>query len=338
MYWYLTVAIFTGIIYCIFCFGKKYYQSLHNTETIKRKTAVEDALKHFYNFKCKNQKVSMQSLCGSMGIKGGKAAELIAILESQNYVISGKHGLSLTPDGQTCALKIIRAHRLWECYLADKTGFAQTEWHQWAEELEHDMDDVEIHELAASVGNPLYDPHGDPIPTPTGEMPPLEELPLTNLDPGDYAEIVHLEDEPKEVFAQIAACGLSPGQLIQLREKSPQQIEFILHGEAVSLLPVIAANIAVQWLQFAPPLTGKYETLADLKLGEYGKVLSISNLCRGMQRRRIMDLGAIPGTIISVELNSAGGDPVGYGIRGAVIALRKEQSEMIQIERLKEYV
>lgn len=315
--------------------GIRYFKKRHNSQKVRDRTAIEDALKHFYDCGYRKQKASVQSLCGSLGIKGGQAAALLAILESEHFVMSGKDGLTLTPDGQAYALRIIRAHRLWECYLAEETGFAQTEWHQWAEKLEHDMEDAEIGELAASVGNPLFDPHGDPIPSQKGEMPPLKEQPLIHLEPGDHAEIVHLEDEPEEVFAQIAACGLSPGQLLQVKEKTPRQITFSVNGESVSLLPVIAANIAVQQLESSPAVSEKFETLANLKLGECGKVVSISSLCRGMQRRRIMDLGATPGTVISVELNSVGRDPVGYGIRGAVIALRKNQAELIQIKRME---
>ena len=58
--------------------------------------------------------------------------------------------------------------------------------------------------------------------------------------------------------------------------------------------------------------------------------------CRGQQRRRIMDLGVIPGTVISMEMTSASGDPIAYNIRGAVIALRKSQADMIQIKRVEE--
>jgi DtxR family Mn-dependent transcriptional regulator len=75
------------------------------------------------------------------------------------------------------------------------------------------------------------------------------------------------------------------------------------------------------------------DTLADLEIGEQGEVVGISYLCRGIQRRRIMDLGVTPGTVISAEIRSAGGDPTGYGIRGAVIALRKNQAELIQVKR-----
>jgi DtxR family Mn-dependent transcriptional regulator len=82
----------------------------------------------------------------------------------------------------------------------------------------------------------------------------------------------------------------------------------------------------------------KYPPLSTLKSGETGKVIRISRFCRGSQRRRLMDLGIVPGTEITMELASASGDPKAYKIRGAVIALRKEQADLIDIKPLKKAV
>ena len=74
-------------------------------------------------------------------------------------------------------------------------------------------------------------------------------------------------------------------------------------------------------------------SLSSLKIGEEGVVLEISKACRGQQRRRLMDFGIVPGTKIKAELQSAGKDPTAYYIRGALIALRKDQSDFIIIKQ-----
>jgi DtxR family Mn-dependent transcriptional regulator len=104
--------------------------------------------------------------------------------------------LGLTPDGRSYALQIVRAHRLWERYLADETGFDETKWHAKAEQYEHQLTPHDATKLAGRLGYPLMDPHGDPIPTAHGELVDRSGQALTTLTPGQDARILHLEDEP----------------------------------------------------------------------------------------------------------------------------------------------
>ena len=75
------------------------------------------------------------------------------------------------------------------------------------------------------------------------------------------------------------------------------------------------------------------ETLSALEPGESARVVGIAEVCQGPQRRRLLDLGVVPGTRITAELRSASGDPVAYEMRGALIALRREQAEWIRVRR-----
>lgn len=77
-----------------------------------------------------------------------------------------------------------------------------------------------------------------------------------------------------------------------------------------------------------------YETLVTLKLGETAKVVQILPTCQGAERRRLMDLGILPGTVITAEMKSPSGDPTAYRIRGALIGLRQEQANAIAIRRV----
>jgi DtxR family Mn-dependent transcriptional regulator len=135
------------------------------------------------------------------------------------------------------------------------------------------------------------------------------------------------------LYAQLVAQGLYPGMQILVTEKSAERIKLVADGEDAVLAPVVAANVTVVPMPKGQKMVGPRETLGTLKVGETGVVLGISKACRGMQRRRLMDLGVIPGTVISADLKSASGNPTAYNIRGALIALRKDQANLIHIQR-----
>jgi DtxR family Mn-dependent transcriptional regulator len=95
---------------------------------------------------------------------------------------------------------------------------------------------------------------------------------------------------------------------------------------------VDAANVTVERLPEGEAATGTVRTLADADRGEPVRVVAIAPACQGPQRRRLLDLGVVPGTTVTAELVSASGDPVAYRIRGALIALRREQASWIEVE------
>jgi len=104
-------------------------------------------------------------------------------------------------------------------------------------------------------------------------------------------------------------------------------------GREWPISAVVARNVTVRLLPVGESADEPVETLLDLRAGEAGRVIDISPACQGSQRRRLLDLGVVKGTEIGAELASATGDPVAYRIRGALIALRREQAEWIRIER-----
>jgi DtxR family Mn-dependent transcriptional regulator len=168
---------------------------------------IEDALKHLFDCEYRQQVGTLQSLAGVLAISGNRAAELLESLEEQGLIASGEGGYLLTAEGRRHALQVIRIHRLWERYFSDETGLEPRAWHQEAEFREHITTPAEAEALAAKMGDPPFDPHGDPIPTATGEMPPQQGSPLTELPVGELAEIIHIEDEPEAVYAQLPHRG-----------------------------------------------------------------------------------------------------------------------------------
>ncbi|MBT5367261.1 MAG: ferrous iron transport protein A, partial [Nitrospinaceae bacterium] len=155
--------------------------------------------------------------------------------------------------------------------------------------------------------------------------------PLTELSPGKLAAIVHVEDEPQAIHAELVAKDLHPGMRVRVLESGPEEIRFEADAHEYTLAPVVAANLSVHPVPEGQEMSVSLKSLADLKPGEKAEVASISPACRGSQRRRMLDLGIIPGTEVTCEMNSPTGDPTAYRIRGAVIALRREQSGMVQI-------
>jgi DtxR family Mn-dependent transcriptional regulator len=159
----------------------------------------------------------------------------------------------------------------------------------------------------------------------------MKGIPITELEAGKYAAITHLEDEPSEIYKQLIAMNLHIGQQIRLLESTDKSIRFEADGEIAVLAPLFAQNVTVVQMPDNYKEVKTFRTLSDLKIGEVGEVIGISESCRGQQRRRLLDLGVVPGTKIKVELESVGGDPSGYNIRGAVIAIRKSNASQIYI-------
>jgi DtxR family Mn-dependent transcriptional regulator len=302
---------------------------------------TEDALKHIHACEMRGQAATTASVAGVLQITDDRSAALLGNMAAANLLLADQGGVRLTPQGREAALHIIRAHRLWERYLADETGYAAEEWHEQAERHEHALAPTDLELLSARLGNPLNDPHGDPIPDAAGDFVAPEGLPLSAAPLDQPVRIVHIEDEPATIYAQLVAEGLYPGQVIRVIEAEPQRVRFWSNGNEHVLAPLLAANIAVTPApsparRFDDARLAAAETLASLAIGQKGKVAGISPRCRGAERRRLMDLGVLPGAIIAAEMISPSGDPTAYSIRGATIALRREQARLIHITRQTE--
>ncbi len=295
----------------------------------------EDALKHIHRAERSGRHPTVQSVAGDLDISTDNAAELLTRMTDMGLIASSNGDFVLTPAGQESALHIIRAHRLWERYLADETGFSEAEWHAQAEFLEHELDPSDVNALSAQLGNPLHDPHGDPIPTASGDLITHGGKPLPALEQGTSGRIVHLEDEPEIVYAQLVAMGLHPGLDILITDKTDQRVRFWADGDEHVLAPLIAANISVlpaaEKEAVIEPLPG--ERLWELRTGEKAEVVALSRAARNVERRRLMDLGILPGVAIEAAFTSPGGDPTAYRVRDTLIALRKEQANCISIRR-----
>ncbi len=295
----------------------------HKINASKTRVLVEDALKHLYDYEYKGMSATLGSLAGTLSISTKKAGKVIEKLIEMGLLTYKGEKIELTPEGRIYALKIVRIHRLWERYLAEETSVPTTQWHQEAEIREHELSDEEVEELAARLGHPLVDPHGDPIPTASGEMPEKIGLSLTDLEEGEYCKVIHVEDEPQEVYEQISAYNILPGIQIRIIKKDAKRIIFDAEGQEVMLALRFAKNINVIRLSPEQIVKEKFKTLSELDLEEEAEIIGISKSLIGQQRRRLLDFGFVPGSKIKAILRSAGGDPTAYLIRDTTVALRK---------------
>jgi DtxR family Mn-dependent transcriptional regulator len=322
-----------AVVAWVFFPERGFLARLRYARQVTNKTRREDAIKHIFDCETSGRKTSLHSIAGALHISVDEAHTLIAELDDRGLVVFEAEQPALTNSGRDLALHLLRAHRLWERYLADETGFSETEWHEQADRLEHTLTQEQLDELSARLSHPVYDPHGDPIPTANGDLGEATGIPLTTAEQNDVLfQIVHLEDEPETIYAQIVAEGLHPGMSLRLLARDPQRIRFWAGGDEHVLAPLVAANIHVVAIRDDhAELSG--EKLSSLAIGAQAEVVALAPSLRGTERRRMMDLGVLPGTRVRAEYTSASGDPVAYRIRGALIALRAEQAAQIIVRR-----
>jgi DtxR family Mn-dependent transcriptional regulator len=293
---------------------------------------LEDALKHMFDEEYRGRHASFNSLAGVLRLPPRAVVELVGRMQAQGLVEARGADFDLTPEGERLALQIVRAHRLLERYFADEARLPLGQVHAAAERREHLLSQAQVERLAASLGHPTFDPHGDPIPSRDGAVPPASGVPVTSWPGETRGRIVHLEDEPQISFAQILAEGLRVGQTVRIVESSPERIVLTDGENEFRLAPAVAANV------FVGPAPDHEEhaavvRLSDLDDEEPGEVIALDPACQGFSRRRLMDLGFTEGATIRPVLRTFAGDPRAYRVRGTVVALRRDQASQVLVRR-----
>ena len=325
--------ILSILLYLLFRPVKGWFWLIKNSYRLNEKTVIEDILKHLYHNEISGKKVTVNNLTRSLKFRDNLIIDMIKKMLINELIELDGEVLLLTNSGRDYALKIIRVHRLWEKYLAEKTGFDKLEWHDRAEEMEHKLSHEETNILATQLGHPMYDPHGDPIPTRQGKVAEVKGVSLATLPVNTVGRITHIEDEPDVIYKQILAENIHIGSQIRVVENNTQRIVFYAEGEEFKLAPVVASNLTVEVFEKENIIEQDLVRLSSLKEEETAKVLGISKECRGEARRRLLDLGFVKGTPISIDLISPLKNPKAYLIKGTSIALRDNQASKILIQK-----
>ncbi len=293
---------------------------------------IQHALKLLAECEYEKVVVTAELLADKLSVTQVQAEHLLGDLRSAGLVESAN--IVLTTSGREYAMHVLQAHRLYETYLARKTGVPEASWHTLADAREHELSESDVRELARELGNPRFDPHGDPIPTRSGKMPEKQGKSLVEYSAGWVGRVVHVEDEPPRLYAHISKAGIAPDTVLRIDKIDSKELAISTEGRKFVFPYEVAEQISAVELTEGEQYDESVARLSSLEPGESADIISLSPLCRGLERNRLLDLGFVPGTRVKVELTSASGSPIGYRIRGACIALRLDQIERIRIRKV----
>ncbi|WP_426978657.1 metal-dependent transcriptional regulator [Pseudarthrobacter sp. O4] len=170
-------------------------------------SSIEDYVKVIYSFtEWQDKPITSTQLAQRLGVANSSVSEMVRKLKDQGLVDHQPYSaITLTADGVRLALLMVRRHRLIETFLVQELDYRWDEVHDEAELLEHAVSDTFIERMAAKLGNPVRDPHGDPIPAVDGSvlMPPAHRM--SDLDDGHSGRIIRISDENPELLRYLAA-------------------------------------------------------------------------------------------------------------------------------------
>jgi DtxR family transcriptional regulator, Mn-dependent transcriptional regulator len=167
------------------------------------------------------QAVTTNAIAEMLQTKAASVSDMLRKLSSKDLIDYVKYrGVTLTPAGQRKALEIIRKHRLWEVFLVEKLKFNWDEVHEVAEEMEHIQSELLIRRLDEFLGFPRFDPHGDPIPTETGELNEKSHVLASDLQVNETGVVIGVKDTQPLFLQYLDKVGIFLGARIKVKDKA----------------------------------------------------------------------------------------------------------------------
>jgi len=186
--------------------------------------SVEDYLKAIYRLSPRGRTASTSEIAQRLELSPASVSGMVKRLSEHGLLEHVPYkGVQLTADGRRAALRMLRRHRLIEAYLVAFLGYTWDTVHVEAERLEHAVSDTLVERMAAVLGNPTVDPHGDPIPTPDGDIHEPVGIPLSEVPAGTSVEVRQVEEGQPERLRYIASVGLRPGVRLTVVDRQPFQ-------------------------------------------------------------------------------------------------------------------
>ena len=219
--------------------------------------AVEDYLKAIYEIQSGQRAARTSVLAEQLGVSAGSVSEMLKRLSQMTpeLVSYTRHrGARLTTAGEKFALSVIRRHRLLETFLHDVLEFSWDEVHAEADRLEHYITDRLTEKIAAYLGHPETDPHGDPIPRVNGQMAPGNHLILSDIKDGQTVQIARVHHSDSRLLKYLEQRGIKPATTVTLVERAPLggpitiQVGGSGSSPTLSLDPAVAEKIYVTML------------------------------------------------------------------------------------------
>jgi DtxR family Mn-dependent transcriptional regulator len=185
--------------------------------------AIEDYSKAIYALEQRTaEPVSTNALAERMGVTPASASGMVKRLDELGLVTHVRYrGVTLTDAGRQVALEVIRHHRLLELYLVESLGVPWDRVHQEAEVLEHVLSEELEEAIAAKLGDPTLDPHGDPIPTRELTIAEPHTEPLDALPAGALGRFVRVSDSDPEMLRYLSQRGIAPGEEFEVVDRQP---------------------------------------------------------------------------------------------------------------------
>jgi DtxR family Mn-dependent transcriptional regulator len=184
--------------------------------------SVEDYLKAIYRLSPEGRPASTSDIAHLLELSAPSVSGMVKRLSELGFLEHIPYkGVQLTDAGRRAALRMVRRHRLIEAYLVQFLGYSWDTVHAEAERLEHAVSDTLVERMAAALGYPAVDPHGDPIPAADGSIHELASTPLADIPVGDTVEIRRVDEREPERLRYLAALGLVPGVVVTLRDRQP---------------------------------------------------------------------------------------------------------------------
>jgi len=183
-------------------------------------SSEEDYIKAIYHLKGDKEPVSTNDLSAELQTKPASVTDMLKKLKTKKLLHYQPYkGVMLNTEGRKVALSIVRRHRLWEYFLAEKLKFSWNEVHEVAEELEHISSKKLIEKLDEFLEYPRFDPHGDPIPDHLGRMQAVSQVPLTDLAIDTPAIVNSVGNQSPEILDLLRRRNIAIGTSLEVKKK-----------------------------------------------------------------------------------------------------------------------
>ena len=211
----------------------------------------ENYLKAIFNICEKEEKsAGTNDISNVMQTSAASVTDMLKRLSEKKLINYAKYkGVTLTDMGSTIATQLIRKHRLWETFLVEKLQFSWDKVHDIAEQLEHIKASELVERLDNFLGNPKFDPHGDPIPDADGKFTYRKQIQLSDAEVGEVGVVVGVQEDSEKFLQYLDKQGLVLGARVKIMEKFSydESIQIILNGEKELVLSdKVSRNLFIQ--------------------------------------------------------------------------------------------
>lgn len=211
--------------------------------------SIQDYLKAIYELSSVGEAISTNQISERLAVKPASVTGMVkrlAMTDPPLVLYQKHHGVSLTDEGLRISLQLVRKHRLIELFLVKTLAYSWDEVHDEAERLEHAVSMLFCERLANLLGEPDFDPHGDPIPGRDLQVPSMQTISLTEAPQGREVTVRRVHTSDAALLRYLGDMGIQPGteltvldqipfdHTVHVRIQAPQQSDERVLGDEIS--------------------------------------------------------------------------------------------------------